>query len=163
MFPNTILPLNVPLHFVETYPLPLHCHTDCSHPLNPSEVDTKDHNSALHNDSSLSTNHTSTSTAHALSSHTDHASSTGVGYVPSDRPKRQVKPPTYLSEYHCNLLPFSSFSSSSFPTEQKTPYLIFSVLSYDCLSPHFQASILAYTLETEPKTFKQAMASEKSR
>lgn len=72
-------------------------------------------------------------------------------------------PPSYLSEYHCALLPFSSFSPSYFPSEQKTPYPLSSVLSYDNLSPHFQAFIMAYTLETEPKTFKQAMASEKWR
>lgn len=37
-------------------------------------------------------------------------------------------PPSYLSEYHCALLPFSSFSPSYFPSEQK--HLIHFLLFY---------------------------------
>lgn len=63
-----------------------------------------------------------------------------------------------MSDYHCNLLPSSSHSSSSINT---TPYPLSSIISYDKFTPTSRSYIISYTLETEPKTFKQAMASEK--
>lgn len=154
MFPNSVLPLPVPFQFAETFFLSENLHFDCSHPLT-SYVPA--------NDSHLSESVPVVASDHASSSHTanmDSALDTGVGSVDIARPKRSTKPPSYLSEYHCALLPFTSFSSTSIPTEQKAPYQISSVLNYDNLNPQIQASILAYTLETEPKIFKEAMASE---
>lgn len=100
------------------------------------------------------------------------------------RPKRTTRAPAYLSQYHCAsvqtitstscrlprtppsqnhcfLVPFASILSSSFPATPKTPYPISSVISYDRLNPVFQAAVHTYSLETEPKTFKQAMLSDK--
>ena len=153
MFPNTVLPMPVPFHFVETFPLPEHLHSGCSHPIPVYDSDNPvpDIGSSY---GSSSNGHPRTVTSSM------HNNVSGVSSVDDARPKRSTKPPSYLSEYHCALLPFTSFSSSSLPTEQKTPYPLSSVLCYDNLNPLFQSSILAYTIETEPKTFKQAMASE---
>ena len=143
MFPNTILPLPVPLHFVETFPLPEHLHTDCSLPVSSSEPVSV------------------TNTSLASSSHmhvTDGTPSgpttleTGVSSGDVVRPRRSKKPPSYLSEYHCALLPFSSFTPTILPSKQKTPYPISSVISYDNLNPIFQSSVLAYTVGTEIHT-----------
>ena len=151
MFPNTILPLPVPFHFVETFPLPEHLHADCTHHVSTSDIAPIIDNS--NSSSSHMHNHTEASTSNDTLEN-------GVSSVDIARPKRSTKPPSYLSEYHCVLLPFSSYTPLNLPIEHKTPYPISSVICYDNLNLHFQASVLAYTLETEPKTFKKAMASE---
>lgn len=87
---------------------------------------------------------------HASSSQNLNTLETGVSSVPVARSRRTVKAPSYLSEYHCALLPFTSFSLDPLKSEQKTPYPISSVLSYDSLSPSYRDSVIAYTLETEP-------------
>ena len=90
--------------------------------------------------------------------------STGQGNLLGGRPKRNVKTPSYLSQYHCNLarcsLSQTSLDSSSTPLlSTSTPYLISSVLSYSHFTPLYQSYILSYSLETEPTSFKQAMLS----
>lgn len=76
--------------------------------------------------------------------------------LPSDRPKRQTRTPSYLSEYHCALAQISP----SLPPKYTTPYPLSSYLSYNHFTPTYCSYILSYSMETEPKTFKQAMASE---
>ena len=72
------------------------------------------------------------------------------------RPKRQTKAPNYLSDYHCALLQ----TTDPLPSSHTTPYPLSSVLSYHKLRQPFISFLLSYSLETEPKTFKQAMASD---
>ena len=141
MFPNTILPMPSLLHFVDSMPL-LSMHSECSvHP------------------NSVSSHHTP---AHVTTETQD----TSVNIEPVARPKRNSRAPKYLSEYHCSLVPFITTSNHITSVSQDpvpifpTPYPISSVLSYDSLSPYFQVYTLAYTLEREPKNFKQAMTSD---
>lgn len=166
MFPNTILPLPAPLHFVETMPI----HFD---------GDSSVHSSSLPD---MTRSHTH-NTVEPVSTNTE---DTATGLSNVARPRRTTRAPTYLSQYHCSLVPLitsssvclpcttssstshhcflvppSTFVSPSFPSSSKTPYPISSVVSYDRLNPIFQSSVLAYSLETEPKTFKQAMTSDK--
>lgn len=83
MFPNSILLLPVPFHFVETFPLPEHLHTNCSHPMSSSEpvpvVDTS-HASSSH----MHTND-GTSSLHDIFE-------TGVSSGDVVRPRRSTKP-----------------------------------------------------------------------
>lgn len=134
MFPNWILPLPPPLHFVDSMP------TSASH---------SDHASTSHTqpDPEVSTE----------------APVSQDNEVPIARPKRSAKAPSYLSQYHCSLIPFTTITHPSPPPPQPvfpTPYPISSVLSYDSLAPHFKTYTLAYTLERVPKNFKEAMASK---
>lgn len=76
---------------------------------------------------------------------------------PIDRPKRQSKAPSYLSDYHCALAQISP----PLPPNHTTPYPISSVLSYDLFKSHYCSYILSYSMETEPKTFKQAITFDK--
>ncbi|KAG7571875.1 Reverse transcriptase RNA-dependent DNA polymerase [Arabidopsis suecica] len=163
MFPNTILPLPAPLHFVESMPL--------------------DHEFPV----ALPENHASTSASLSqlapgtnINTQNTETLDKDIDSVPIARPKRATKAPVYLSEYHCSLVPFCSsllptnLSSSSYsseisplnntpilPLKKTTPYPISSSISYDKLTPLFQSYVCAYNLETEPKTFSQAMKSEK--
>ena len=149
MFPNTILPLPAPLHYVETTPL-----ID-----EDSLVDTtasSSSSSAL--DPSIIPSNTSTEM------HDSDPSSVLI-----TRPKRTTRAPNYLSEYHCSLVPSistlpptESTSQTLPPSPKKTsPHPISTTISYDRYTPLFQSYIFAYNLETEPKTFRQAMKSEK--
>ncbi|KAG7577546.1 Reverse transcriptase RNA-dependent DNA polymerase [Arabidopsis thaliana x Arabidopsis arenosa] len=155
MFPNSILPLPVPLHFVDS----------------PSLI--ADDIASENSYASLSQPSTISDTQNAGTQ------DTGIESVPIARPKRNTKAPTYLSEYHCSLVPFSSTlpptveiskqppnipttsSTSSLPHTHKTPYPLSSVVSYTKLNTPFQDYIFSYSTETEPKTFHQAMKSEK--
>lgn len=170
MFPNTILHLPVPLHYVETMPLPNNIHDSCPH--NSTEHDTASHQ------------HVPTSISHQHPASETITNETGASSVHAARSKRVSKAPSYLSEYHCSLLPLTSTSFplstnpiysfsdtitdpsflpspfvSSLPT--KTPYPISSVVSYEKFNPLVQTYIFSYTLETEPKKFSQAMKSDK--
>ena len=150
MFPNSILPMPAPLHFVESMPLPDFT-PDCGVPSHSS-----DHV------------HTQFSTISG-SGHTATQASGDI-VVDVDRPKRTARVPSYLSEYHCSLVPFitSSFpTTSSFSSKSQdhvpifpTPYPISSFISYESLSPSYRSYVLTYSLEREPKTFKQAMTSD---
>ena len=76
-----------------------------------------------------------------------------------ERPKCKTKVPDYLSEYHFLLL--QSSNSKSLPSPHHTTlYPLSSVLSYKKFSPSYYMCLLAHSLETEPKTFKEAMASD---
>lgn len=135
MFPNSVLPLPAPLH-VESMPLP-----DSSSDVASSSNTTQP--SSLRNDTE--THDTLDNEAHIA------------------RSKRPTRAPSYLSDYHCSLIPFTTINSPPchdpqpiFPTHTPISY----VLSYDRLAPHFQTYTLAYTLEREPTNFKEAMASK---
>lgn len=54
------------------------------------------------------------------------------------------------------LTPYLSF----FPPHHTSPYPLSSVLSYDKFQFPYCHYLLSYSLETEPKTFQQAMASD---
>lgn len=73
------------------------------------------------------------------------------------RPKRQTKATSYLYEYHCALL---TTHSSLLPPIHTTIYPISSVLSYHRLSPSYYMCQLAYSKETKPRNFTEAMASD---
>lgn len=147
MFPNTILPMLSPLHFVDSMPLPS-MHNDCSV-----------HSSVPH------TNNPASQQSLPLSVKTE-TQNTGVSEANDGRPRRTTRAPNYLSEYHCSLMPFLTTSKRPTPVSDSpqpiflTPYPISLVLSYDSLSPSFQSYTLAYTLEREPRNFKEAMASD---
>ncbi|KAG7577896.1 Retrotransposon Copia-like N-terminal [Arabidopsis thaliana x Arabidopsis arenosa] len=155
MFPNNILPLPAPLHFVDS--MPAYPDDDSCH--NNTASSSNDTNAA-------SSSHTPSSTNNMTNTETH---DTGITTVPIARPKRNTKAPTYLSEYHCALIPYSSFSPPTTttntinppPTKITTPYPISSAISYDKLTPLYNSYILSYSMETEPKTFQQAMKSEK--
>ena len=143
MFPNSILPMPTPLHFVDSLPLP-DLHPDCSVPSHSSH----DH---THTSTTNTSDHTETQTIDDTA-------------VNIDRPKLTARAPSYLSEYHCSLVPFITSSIPSKSTDPipifPTPYPISSVISYESLSPSYRSYALSYSLEREPKTFKQAMTSD---
>ncbi|KAG7594818.1 Reverse transcriptase RNA-dependent DNA polymerase [Arabidopsis thaliana x Arabidopsis arenosa] len=178
MFPNSILPLPAPLHFVDSFPI-----VD-----DLTDIPAASSSSSAHASSSIDTRHRDSSTT--ITDHNTVTHDTGVETVHVARPKRTTKAPTYLSEYHCALVPFtssilSSNTNTSYTTlppintaspilsqntipvtkpvlpKHTTPYPISTTISYDKLTPLFNSYILSYSLETEPKTFKQAMKSEK--
>jgi len=85
-----------------------------------------------------------------------------------------------LSEYHCSLVPSISSlpptdfipsiisppitlpnTSTSKQPKRTSPHPLTNTISYDKLTPLFNSYICAYNLETEPKTFAQAIKSEK--
>lgn len=72
--------------------------------------------------------------------------------LPSDRPKRQTKTPSYLSNYHCALLQ----TSHSLSPNHTTPYPLSSLL----FTYPYCAYLHTFSHEIVPKTFLQAMASE---
>ncbi|XP_010513597.1 PREDICTED: uncharacterized protein LOC104789625 [Camelina sativa] len=165
MFPNSVLPLPVPLHFVESMPL----------------IDEDSLVPTLPYAPSLAHDHGTIPADTASTSVTDHTS------VSSVKPKRQSRAPSYLSEYHCSLVPSISSlpqspPSSTLPSplppppppppsllikslppslKKTTPYPLSSVWTLDRYTPLFQSHIFSYCAETEPKTFHQAMNSEK--
>ena len=166
MFPNTFLPLHVPLHFVETMPILAPAHNSCTHPSSASDSG---------NVPVIPSPTSDTITVPAFDSL---VTETGGGYVPIDRPKRVSRVHSYLSEYHCSLLPSTSshvlphpsppicfvlppIPSSLLPLPTKTPYPLSSVVSYDKFKPLVQHFIFSYTLETEPKNYKEAMKTDK--
>ncbi|XP_023641965.1 uncharacterized protein LOC111831564 [Capsella rubella] len=159
MFPNTILPLHVPLHSVETFPV------DDLRTVN---------NTASASASRPAHTNSSPSTIPLSSNHVP--IDTSLSTVNIARPKRTTKAPSYLTEYHCSLVPFLSTLPPTTPNTtistpeiistpiQKphtTPYPITSFVSFDKLHPSYTSYICSYSLETEPKTFSQAMKSEK--
>ncbi|CAA7015607.1 unnamed protein product [Microthlaspi erraticum] len=152
MFPNTILPMPAPLHFVETMPL------NCTEPDSEIDCDVRSSSHTAPDSSASSLHHASSSHPSTIQSSNPVSQEYDVGPVNIVRPKRTPKAPSYLSEYHCNSLPLTSYDPLPSHT---TPYPISDFVSYDQLSPLFQSYIFAYNLETEPKTFKQAMASVK--
>lgn len=146
MFPNSILPLPAPLHFVESSPL---CDNDFS-----------DTHKSASSSSSIPPIVPSTITLEI------NTNDVGIDNLPIAKPKRTTRAPKYLSEYHCSLVPsISTLPPTSIPIyvskPHTTPHPISSVISYDRFTPLFQSYICSYSLETEPKSFSQAMKSEK--
>ncbi|KAG7564815.1 Retrotransposon Copia-like N-terminal [Arabidopsis suecica] len=75
--------------------------------------------------------------------------------VTTNRPKRNIRAPSYLADYHCNLV-------HDLPTVSgNTAHPLSSVLDYTKLNPHYQQFILNISAESEPKTFLEAVRSEK--
>ncbi|KAG7564974.1 Reverse transcriptase domain [Arabidopsis suecica] len=125
-------------------------------------------------DSTASTSHSSSTNTGAT--HTQHSSvteipsetattETTVVSLPHARPKRPTKAPSYLSDYHCSLHQISAPSLSHSPVKSlklnTTPYPISSYLSYSSINPPYQNFVFSISIETEPKTFKQAIVSLK--
>lgn len=164
MFPNTFLHLPVPFHFVDTMPCPpMPCVENGNHSAS-SYVPATDTHSAS-SSVPVVPDRVSSSTVPVVSTRNE------ANSVPIARSKRTTKAPSFLSEYHCNFVSYFSpiepppvYSFSSLTTSKPshtTPYPLSSVLSYDKLTPVFQSYIFSYTAETEPKSFRQAMTSDK--
>lgn len=73
------------------------------------------------------------------------------------RPKRMATTPKYLTEYHCYLTQSRDFKKPS----HTTPYPLSDVLSYDNISPPYKNLILTFTANVEPKSFLEALKSDK--
>lgn len=101
MFLNTILPLPVPLHFVEsTLAFDGESSQSVNDPLFLSlSLDARTH--THDNDNHNSTTHT--------------VDDTGTHLSDVSRPKRTTRAPTYLSQYHCSLVPSITSSSCHLP------------------------------------------------
>lgn len=90
---------------------------------------------------------------------------TGQGRLLGDRPKRHTRAPGYLSQYHCALarsnleLKPSSSSLDSNPDTTPVSYPLSSVLTYSKLQSLYKSYVLSYSIETEPKSFKEVMLS----
>lgn len=99
MFPNSVLPLPAFLHFVESMPL-----------------------SEFHSDIASSSTATQPS---SLGSDTEtHDSVNNEVHVA--RSKCPTRAPSYFSEYHCSLIPFTTLTRLSCPDPQPvfpTPYI----------------------------------------
>ncbi|KAG7551468.1 Retrotransposon Copia-like N-terminal [Arabidopsis thaliana x Arabidopsis arenosa] len=75
--------------------------------------------------------------------------------VDANRPKRNIRPPSYLNDYHCNLVNHVENDTGN------TLHPLQSVLDYSQLNEHYQQFILNISVESEPKTFGEAIKSEK--
>ncbi|KAH7521922.1 hypothetical protein FEM48_Zijuj07G0083300 [Ziziphus jujuba var. spinosa] len=75
--------------------------------------------------------------------------------IASTRPKRVVKQPSYLSNYHCNLASSSSSITLSH-SKSSTLHPLSSYLSYNRLSSHHKAFILSISSYTEPKSYAES-------
>ncbi|CAE5963143.1 unnamed protein product [Arabidopsis arenosa] len=75
--------------------------------------------------------------------------------VNGNRPKRNTRVPSYLNDYHCNLVNHISNDSGN------TSHPLQSVLDYSRLNDHYQQFILNISSESEPKNFQEAVKSEK--
>ncbi|TYK08491.1 Retrovirus-related Pol polyprotein from transposon TNT 1-94 [Cucumis melo var. makuwa] len=70
---------------------------------------------------------------------------------------RLTKPPSYLREYHCNLLQESSMSNvSAMPTK----FPILKLMSYNKLSSSYKKFLLNVTSTFEPQFYHHAMSSK---
>ncbi|KAG7545539.1 Reverse transcriptase RNA-dependent DNA polymerase [Arabidopsis suecica] len=142
IFGNTILPL--PIDVESQSSDNMHDHVASNHASSSAS-----HSSATHNSPSSITNTSETVT-------TD----TTIVSLPKARPKRTSKAPGYLSDYHCSFLQNTPLPTSSLP-KITTPYPLSSFLSYTSLNEPYQAYIFSVSIETEPKTFQQAIVSLK--
>lgn len=147
IFTETILPLSVPASIDNM-------HTSSNHTSSVPSVAIPSHSSSA----SQSQFHSSVATTSQRIVATENV----VVSRALARPKRSGKAPSYLSDYHCYLTQISkSLPQISSPhlKSYTTPYPISSVLSYSSLKLPYQSFVLSYSLETEPKTFKQAIIS----
>ncbi|KAG7544005.1 Zinc finger CCHC-type [Arabidopsis thaliana x Arabidopsis arenosa] len=138
IFNDTILPLpvnidsHVSVEVSSVVPQVVHDHSSHTAPLSSSSL----HPSVTNN--TLETVTTGTTTASLLNA----------------RPKRSAKTPSYLSDYHCSFI-----QTTKTPKVITTPYPLSSFLSYAKIKPSYQAFVLSISVETEPKNFKEAIAS----
>ncbi|KAI5414392.1 hypothetical protein KIW84_040045 [Lathyrus oleraceus] len=89
---------------------------------------------------------------------TNHLHSGNCEPIPVRRSHRQVHPPNYLKDYHCNLLhhPDSAVASSS--TTCKYP--ISSAISYDSFSSPHKHYMLNLSANPEPTSYEHAICDE---
>ena len=73
--------------------------------------------------------------------------------TPQRKSTRPTHKPSYLQDYHCNMLSTSSATQSS----TGTLYPISSYLSYDALSSLHKSYVLNLSQVSEPKTYNQAI------
>ncbi|WVZ24859.1 hypothetical protein V8G54_003403 [Vigna mungo] len=73
--------------------------------------------------------------------------------TPQRKSIRPTHKPSYLQDYHCNMLSTSSATQSS----TCTLYPISSYLSYDALSSLHKSYVLNFSQVSEPKTYNQAI------
>lgn len=71
--------------------------------------------------------------------------------IPPRRLSRIVKPPSYLRDYHCNLLTHVT------PTPNHSSYPLCKVLSYASLPPSHKAFVLNVSSHFEPQFYHQAV------
>ncbi|KAG7533590.1 Retrotransposon Copia-like N-terminal [Arabidopsis thaliana x Arabidopsis arenosa] len=76
-------------------------------------------------------------------------------HVNANRPKRNIRTPTYLADYHYNLVIHMPNDSGN------TSHPLQMVLDYSQLNEHYQQFILNISAESEPKNFGEAIKSEK--
>ena len=146
LFNNNILPLPAST-IVDT-------NIDSS-PVHPPTLHDSSHASPLPSSSQSHTTPSVPSTSQETAT-----TETTIVSLPNTRPKRNVQVPAYLSDYHCSLNQISS--SPKHTTKAITsPHPLSSVFSFSNLNEPYRSLVLSYSLETEPTTFKQAIASLK--
>nr|GLL17220.1 uncharacterized protein LOC101509602 [Ipomoea trifida] len=74
------------------------------------------------------------------------------------RSTRHRVPPSYLKDYHCNLI--YGGSSNSCIQVQGTPHCISKVVAYDHLSSSHKNFVLASSCVTEPTSYNEAVKHE---
>ncbi|KAM2039353.1 hypothetical protein ACFX1T_012806 [Malus domestica] len=102
------------------------------------------------------------SAPHAMSTTPDHS----LASVHLPRLTRTTHPPRYLQQYHIDAtLPSRSLpsSNSALPNTGGTSHPLFTVLSYDRLSPTHCAFTTSISVATEPRSFAQASSDPKWR
>ena len=109
---------------------------------------------------SISPHHSIASSSHNSNDIT-HSTASPNPDIPSQNPLQikkssQIKTrPTYLQDYHCNLLNTLAVQSNS-----GTPYPFSNYLSYDKFSPQHKHFSLPLSSQIEPKTYKQASSQD---
>jgi hypothetical protein len=112
---------------------------------------------------SSSDNHTSSVPVSVNPSNLVYVSDIDVPVIPTRKSSRVRQQPTYLHEYHCQLVDSSHFTtqpSSSLTTDQSDsgiPHSFSSVLSYSRLSPSHKHFALSISTSIEPQFFHQAV------
>ncbi|KAI5408300.1 hypothetical protein KIW84_054211 [Lathyrus oleraceus] len=113
-----------------------------------------EYNSHSADSNSNETNHPT----HSPTNETNHLHSGNCEPIPVRRSHRQVHPPNYLKDYHCNLLhhPDSAVASSS----STCKYPISSAISYDSFSSPHKHYMLNLSANPEPTSYEHAICDE---
>ncbi|KAI5443801.1 hypothetical protein KIW84_012447 [Lathyrus oleraceus] len=95
---------------------------------------------------------------HSPTNETNHLHSGNCEPIPVRRSHRQIHPPNYLKDYHCNLLhhPDSAVASSS----STCKYPISSAISYDSFSSPHKHYMLNLSANPEPTSYEHAICDE---